>query len=152
MCSIALVTPTADDVRAARQRIRLYIRSTPLVESPWLSDAAGARVSLKIESLQKTGAFKIRGALNALMRLPSGTRVVTASAGNHGYAIACAASELGLESFVFTPRDAPETKVRGIERYGATLDRAAADYDEAERRAVRFARESGATYVSPYNH
>ena len=154
--------PTALDVVAARRRIRDRVRVTPLHESAWVSSVAGAQVWLKLESVQLTGSFKIRGAFNALLQLAAGAdlqvgpnrkpQIVTASAGNHGRAIACAAEALGFRATVFTPKDAPEAKVGPIRRHGATLRRDAADYDEAERAAKAFARQTGATFVSAYNH
>ncbi|HZP48402.1 MAG TPA: threonine/serine dehydratase [Vicinamibacterales bacterium] len=142
------------DVYEARRRIAPYIRRTPLVESPWASDAARARVWLKLESLQRTNAFKARGAFNAVLaRRERGRidRIVTASAGNHGRALADAAAVFGVPLVVFTPNDAPAAKLDAIRRCGADLRADAPDYDEAERRAKAFARDSGAEFISPYN-
>jgi threonine dehydratase len=156
------VIPRAVDVLAARQRIRSHVDVTPLHHSAWLSSAAATRVWLKLECVQVTGSFKIRGALNALMQLrppggPAGSgprdrRVVTASAGNHGRAIALAAEMLGLGATVFTPRDAPHGKLDAIRRHGAELHEDAASYDEAEIAAKAFAQEARLPFVSPYNH
>jgi threonine dehydratase len=175
------VIPAVADILAARRRIRHLVDATPLHHSPWLSSAAGARVWLKLECVQLTGSFKIRGALNALMQLgpaeagPHETltagphekltagpheklaagfrerRVVTASAGNHGRAIALAAETLGLHATVFTPRDAPRAKLDAIRRHGADLRSDCATYDDAEVAAKEFARQNGLPFVSPYN-
>src|SRR5437588_2380961 len=146
---------TLADVLRARRRITPYVRHTPLVGSPWLSSAAGARVSLKLESLQVSSSFKSRGAFNAVIaRLENGrrpARLVTASAGNHGRALAIAAETFRLPLTVFTPADAPQTKLDAIRRHGAELRAEARDYDEAERLAKAFARTSGAEFISPYN-
>ena len=144
------------DVQRARQRIAPYVRRTPLVESPWLSEAAGCRVSLKLESLQVSSSFKSRGAFNAVLARHerSGGAVpalVTASAGNHGRALAAAAQAFGQSLVVFTPADAPASKVDAIRRHGATLRAEAPDYDEAERQAKAFAASTGASFVSPYS-
>jgi threonine dehydratase len=144
------------DVFRARQRIAPYVRRTPLVQSPWLSEAAHAAVSLKLESLQVSHSFKWRGAFNAVLaRLErSGhapARLVTASAGNHGRALAVAAETFDLPLTVFTPADAPEAKLAAIRRHGAELRADAADYDEAERRAKAFAIQTGAEFISAYN-
>jgi threonine dehydratase len=143
------------DVLLARKRIAPYIRRTPLIESAWLSEAAGARVSLKLESLQLSSSFKSRGAFNAVMaRLERSTapkQLVTASAGNHGRALAAAAEIFKLPLVVFTPVDAPRSKVDAIRRHGATLRGVGRDYDEAERLAKQHARETGAEFISPYN-
>jgi threonine dehydratase len=144
-----------DDIIAAGRRLSDHLPPTPLLASPWLSERAGAEVRLKLESLQVTRSFKVRGALNALMRLaaePSPPVVVTASAGNHGRAIAWAAERLGLRAVVFTPASAPKAKVGPIARHGADLRAVAADYEDAERMAMAFARATGAAFVSPYSH
>jgi threonine dehydratase len=113
-------------------------------------------VALKLESLQVSNSFKSRGAFNAVIaRLERNEKrsmkLVTASAGNHGRALAAAAETFGLPLVVFTPADAPRTKLSAIERHGATLRAEAPDYDEAERRAKTFAAETGAVFISPYN-
>ncbi len=149
---------TLGDIQAAHARIGPHVRATPLIDSPWLSNAAGADIRLKLESLQITNAFKIRGALNALMRLAAETdpaarpAVVTASAGNHGRAIAMAAELTGLSVTVFTPHDAPRAKTDAIVAHGATLRSEARNYDEAEVLALEHARRTGAVFVSPYDH
>jgi threonine dehydratase len=142
------------DVYEARRRIAPYVRRTPLVESPWLSDAAATRVWLKVESIQRTSSFKARGAFNAVIaRLERGAlaRIVTASAGNHGRGLAEAAATFHVPLIVFTPHDAPRAKLDAIRRHGAELRSDAPDYDEAERRAKAYARETGAEFISPYS-
>ena len=140
----------------ARQRIAPYLRRTPLVASTWLSDRAGADVFLKLESLQRSSSFKARGAFNAVIaRLERDgsalTRIVTASAGNHGRALAEAAETFHIPLTVFTPADAPESKLKAIARHGAELRAESRDYDEAERLAKAHAIESGAAFISPYS-
>jgi threonine dehydratase len=146
---------TLQDIYAARARLRGHILPTPLRESTWLSSTAGARVLLKLETVQLTNSFKIRGAMNAAARLAQnqGARaIVTASAGNHGLAIALAAERFGLTAVVFTPASAPETKKAAIRRHGAELRDEAPDYDAAERLARAHAASTDATFISPYNH
>ena len=142
------------DILAARQRIRSQVDVTPLRHSDWLTAAVKTPVALKLECVQRTGSFKIRGALNALMRLGPASggpgHVVTASAGNHGRAIALAAARLGMRATVFAPRDAPETKLTAIRRLGADL-RLESSYDDAEIAARAFARAEKLPFVSPYN-
>jgi threonine dehydratase len=138
------------------------VRRTPLAHSAWLSEQAGAEVWMKLESLQITGSFKIRGAVNFVRKLvearPSSRThaaaplLVTASAGNHGQALACAAAEGGLRPIIFTARDAPRTKLNAIKRYGADLRSIAQSYDESELLAKAFARSANAEYLSPYSH
>jgi threonine dehydratase len=146
---------TVRDLYVARQRLTRYLPPTPLRFSDWLSAASGAHVSLKIESIQPTNSFKIRGALNAALHLhESGSRspIVTASAGNHGRAIAFAAARLGLAATVFTPATAPATKKSAIRQFGAILRDDPPDYDAAEQAARDYAQASGGLYISPYNH
>jgi threonine dehydratase len=150
---------TIADIIEARRRIGPHIRRTPLLPSAWLSALTGADVRLKLESLQLTNSFKLRGAVNATAAFverrrgsaePAGT-IVTASAGNHGRAMAYAAELMGLRLVVFTPRSAPRAKLDHIARHGADL-RPAPTYEESERLAKAFAAEMGATYISPYSH
>jgi threonine dehydratase len=129
--------PTLEDVRAAEARIRPFLPPTPLVESDGFT--------LKLESFQPTGSFKVRGALAALTR--SDEPVVCASAGNHGLAIAWAAAQLGIDATVVVAETASPAKIAAIRRFPATLVLHGADYDEAERHALSL----GGRYVSPYN-
>jgi len=143
-------------VLRARRRIAPHVRRTPLVRSTWLSDLSGGDVRLKLESLQVANSFKSRGAVNAaIARLErSGGRprqLVTASAGNHGRGLAAAAETFGLALVVFTPAGAPAAKLDAIRRHGADLRADGRDYDEAERMAKAFARDTGAEFISPYS-
>jgi threonine dehydratase len=149
--------PSLIDVYAARRRLAGAVVRTPLLRSLVGGDT-GPEVWLKLECVQVTRSFKIRGALNAVRclaeqdadgRLP--TRVVTASAGNHGLALAWAAARAGSRAVVFAPRRAPRAKLDAIGRAGAELRAEADDYDHAERLALGFAAEHAAPYVSPYN-
>jgi threonine dehydratase len=144
------------DVVQARKRIAPYVRRTPLVHSPWLSDLAAGDVRLKLESMQVSCSFKARGAFNAVIaRLERSAvpplRLVTASAGNHGRGLAAAAEAFAIPLVVFTPADAPQTKLAAVTRHGAELRAGARDYDEAERLAKAFAEETGADFISPYS-
>ena len=151
--------PSLTDIQRARERIAPSVRRTPLVRSDWLSDAAGGEVYLKLESLQVTHSFKARGALNAILaiqeRLEPGEPspcLVTASAGNHGCAMAWAALQAGLRTVIFTPRRAPATKLDAIRRHGAELRAEAETYEDSERMAKQFAREAGHPFISAYSH
>ena len=143
-----------EDVEAAAERIADLTFRTPLRHSEWLS-GADANVFLKLETVQPTCSYKIRGAFNAVQRLSAegaaDVRLVTASAGNHGRALAYAAGMFDLPLVVFIPRDAPRVKIDAIARCGAEL-RPCADYDEAEREAKIFAAGGGGLYISPYSH
>ena len=142
-------------VLEARRRIAPHVRRTPLVRSAWLSRATGADVWLKLESQQRTNAFKARGAFNAALHLAeSGARpaLVTASAGNHGWGLAEAAAATGMSCVVFTPSDAPRTKLDAIEAAGARLDASYRNYDAAESAAKDYAASTGGCFISPYTH
>jgi threonine dehydratase len=142
-------------VLEARRRIAPHVRRTPLVRSAWLSRATGADVWLKLESQQRSNAFKVRGAFNAALSLAErGERptLVTASAGNHGRALAEAAATAGMPCVVFTPSDAPRTKLDAIQAAGARLDASYRNYDAAESAAKDYAASTGGCFVSPYTH
>ena len=134
------------DVTAAAARIRPYVRRTPLLRAEW----GGRSVVFKLEHLQRTGSFKIRGALNALLSGQRPTSVVTASGGNHGLAVATAASLLGLPAEVYVPETVPAAKARRIEATGARLVRHGSRYADAVIAALAAAAESGARYVPAY--
>jgi threonine dehydratase len=151
------MVPTVLDVYRARQRLGARLPKTPLLPSSWLSSIADGEVYLKLESVNLTSSFKIRGALNAALKLSEGIdsdmpTIVTASAGNHGRALAMAAEQLGLPCVVFTPRAAPDAKTLAIRRHGAILHGDCEDYDDAEQQARAFADAEGGVYLSPYNH
>lgn len=146
--------PTAADVVAAANRIRVYLRRTPLEQSVPLSRAAGVPVWLKLENLQRTGSFKARGALNAVLALDAAERargVVTASAGNHGLGVALAAGLTGVRATVFVPRSAPRVKRGRIAALGAELREVDGDYDAAHQAAARHAEERGARYLHAFS-
>jgi threonine dehydratase len=146
-------TPTLADVEAARGRILGHSRVTPVYGSDTLSRRAGRRVWLKAENLQRTGSFKVRGAVNKLSLLGDDERaagVIAASAGNHGQAVAWAARELGVKATVFMPQDAPMAKVEATRNYGAETVLAGTGFDEALATATERAGETGATFVHAF--
>jgi len=138
----------------AQRRIAPFILRTPLQRSEWLSQACACNAFLKLENLQHTGSFKVRGAFNRLLSLPRGTghgEVVTGSSGNHGIAVAYAAGKLGLRATVFVPHSVSPAKVHAIERFGGTVCCGAAESGAAELQARDFAERKGVPYISPYN-
>ena len=143
-----------DDIAAARRRIRGTAFETPLRTSEWLS-SADATVRHKIETIQPTCSYKIRGAVNAAKRLIEAggetPRLVTASAGNHGRALAHAARLFDLPLTVFIAGDAPRAKIDAIRAAGAEL-RECSDYDAAERQAKDYAAAGHGLFISPYSH
>lgn len=143
-----------NDVRAAADRIRSDVVHTPLEPSPALSSASGVDVWLKLECFQRTGSFKVRGALNALARLSDSDRergVVTASAGNHGLGMAYAGQRYGVPVTVVVAETASTVKVEALRRSGADLILHGADYDAAEAHALALARDARRRFVSAYN-
>lgn len=153
-----VVAPTSlDDVRGLAARFpEARLRDVPVLRAPELdarADATGStRVWLALEALQVTGSFKVRGALVALDALRDRGRVVAASAGNHGAAVAYAAGVLGLRATICVPRTIPRAKRERIHRYGAELVVAQSDhYDDAEALGKELAATQGLPFVSPYD-
>ncbi len=141
------------DVYRARRRLQGRVARTPLVESPVLSELAATRVLLKLETVQPTGSFKIRGATNALGELAERgvERVVTASTGNHGRAIAYAARAFGIDALVCLSALVPANKVEAVRALGADVRIVGNSQDDAEREALRLASEEGYSYVPPFD-
>ncbi len=142
------------DVLRAEERIRPYIRETPLDASPALSDRTSSNVFVKLENLQYTGSFKLRGAMNKLLSLSPDERakgVVAASTGNHGVAVAFGMEKIGVKGKVFAPENASSQKLEAVRRLGADVVLHGSDCADAERQARQFARENGMVYISPYN-
>ncbi len=145
---------TMRDVYRARQRIAGIAVRTPLVKSPKLTKRADASVQLKLENVQRTGAFKIRGAANKLRSLSSEERargVITVSSGNHGRAVAYVARELGIEAIICMSTRVPPNKVDSIRQLGAEVILHGETYDEAEEYAVRLERDRGVTMIPPFD-
>ena len=142
-----------DRILHAEARIRPYIRETILEPAPWVSRHA-ANVYCKLENLQHTGSFKVRGALNKILTLPPEQRLrglVSASTGNHGAGVAFASKMVETSSLIFVPEHTPRVKVDAIERLGAEVRRYGDDAVEAEVYARQYAVENNMTFVSPYN-
>ena len=142
------------EVRAAAERIAGRVRRTPVERSPALTTGGGGTVWLKLENLQLTGSFKLRGASNKILSLDETDRrrgVVVASSGNHGAAVACAAAAAGCSALVFVPEGVADTKLAAIRSWGAEVRAQAGDPVLAELAARRHADAAGMTYISPYN-
>jgi len=142
------------DVYRARRRIEGRVTRTPLVESAALSRITGTPVYLKLETMQPTGSFKLRGATNALADLAERgiMKVVTASTGNHGRAVAHAARALGMEAAVCMSALVPKNKVDAVSALGARVVIAGRSQDEAQAEALRLASEEGFAFVSPFDN
>ena len=144
--------PTLADVMAARQVIAGVADRTPLVPSPYMSARSGHEFLLKLEICQPMGAFKLRGALNAMAALPAGTRGVTCcSTGNHGRAVAYAAARRGLRAVVCMSQLVPEAKVAGIRALGAEVRISGRSQDDAGRESARLARDEGLAEIPPFD-
>ena len=144
--------PTLADIYAAKIRIAPYLWRTPLFTSGTLSSMTGTNLRLKAENLQRTGSFKTRGAINAVLQLSEEDRargVVTFSAGNHGQALAYAARLAGVRCTVFMAENAVPTKIEAIRGYGAET-RFGPSIHEAFAAMERFAEETGALFISPF--
>jgi threo-3-hydroxy-L-aspartate ammonia-lyase len=147
--------PTFEDVQAARARIRPWVTHTPVVTSRLLDERCGAEVLLKCESFQRTGSFKFRGALNALLQVPDEKKrrgVLTYSSGNHAAALAHAGQLLQVSVTAIMPRNAPAAKIEATRSYGATI----VPYDPAETTREALGQElreaRGLTLIPPYDH
>jgi len=145
--------PTLAEIREARERLHGIARETPVFVSETFSRMVGRDVQLKAEALQRTGAFKIRGAYNKVAMLGEAEReagVVAASAGNHGQAVAWAAREAEIKATVYMPLDAPMAKVEATVNYGANVELTGEGFDEALATAIERAEERGATFVHAF--
>jgi threonine dehydratase len=148
------IAQTINEINAAEGRIRPTIRRTYLEPSPYYSRLTGANVFFKCENLQHTGSFKARGALNKLLSLSDADRargVVSASTGNHGAAVAFAATKVGTTALIFMPDKASSSKLAAIKRLGGQMRVFGSDSVEAEAYARSYAAEQGLAFVSPYN-
>ncbi|HEY1288203.1 MAG TPA: pyridoxal-phosphate dependent enzyme, partial [Burkholderiales bacterium] len=146
---------TYDDIAAAHERIRPHARRTPVMTSRQVDELTGASVFFKCENLQRMGAFKFRGAYNALSRFDARQRaagVVAFSSGNHAQAIALSARLLGMPAAIVMPHDAPAAKVAATRGYGGEV--IAYDRYREDREAIgrRLAEERGMTLIPPYDH
>jgi len=152
------VSPTIAEIAAAAERaaarIAGLVRETPLELSRGFSHRAGANISLKLENLQHTGSFKLRGAMNRLLTSTVEERVngcVTASSGNHGAAVAYATQKLETTGIIFVPEQTSPAKLELIRRYGGDVRLFGSDGLHAEQHARQFADQNGMYYISPYN-
>ena len=143
---------TLDDILAARERIAPYIHRTPLLSSRMLGGISGTELWLKAENLQRTGSFKIRGALNSVLQLTPEQRtrgIIAFSAGNHGQGVAQAAALVGARCVIFSPETAPALKVAAMRGYGAEV-RFAPSMAEIEARMDAYRVKHGLHYVHPF--
>ncbi len=145
---------TLESIRSARERIASYVRVTPVMENATINERCGARVWFKCENLQEIGAFKIRGAANAIFALPpeaAARGVVTHSSGNHGAAVAQAARLRGLPARVVMPENASAAKFANVSRHGGLIVRCAPTLSSREAAAAQIVAATGAAFIHPYD-
>jgi threonine dehydratase len=150
-----VVTPTLKDFEAAEANVLAIAKETPLLDSFYLSDLTGGQVFLKAENLQRTGAYKLRGAYNRMSKLTAAERkrgVVAASAGNHAQGVALAASKLGIKATIFMPIGASLPKVQATKGYGAEVVLTGATFAECLKTAQEFSQKKNAVFIPPFDH
>lgn len=149
------MTLTRDDLLAARETVNKIARVTPVESSHYLAQVLGSPVLLKCENLQRTGAYKLRGAYNRLSKLTAEERtrgVVAASAGNHAQGVSFAARELGIKATIFMPIGVALPKLEATRAYGAEVVLTGTNFGETLEAAKAFAEETGAMFIPPYDH
>ncbi len=145
---------TLEDIKAAAERIKGIACRTPLKPAYTLSEKSGRNVWLKMESMQPTGAFKLRGAANAILQLSPAQRqagVLTMSTGNHGKAIAYVAKKLGMRAVICISEQVPEVKIQGMKKLGVEVRVVGKDQDEADIQARAMAQSEGLRFISAFD-
>lgn len=150
-----LPTPTYKDVAQAHQRILPYLNKTPVLTSRTINELTGAQFYFKCENFQRMGAFKFRGAMNALSQFTAEQRkngVVTFSSGNHAQAIALSAKLLGIPATIIMPEDAPKAKMDATKGYGGRVITYNRYTEDREKIGQQLAQKEGLTLIPPYDH
>lgn len=143
-----------EDIIQSHQRISPYIHRTPVFTSQLIDEIAGATLFFKCENFQKMGAFKMRGATNAILQLSDTQKqqgVVTHSSGNFAQALALAAKKLNIRAYIVMPEDAPEVKKKAVEGYGGIITQCKPTLEARQRTAADIQQKKGATFVHPFN-
>ncbi len=146
--------PSYDDVLIAHERIKPYVHRTPILTSTYFNERTGAELFFKCENFQKAGAFKVRGASNAVFGLDDAQAakgVATHSSGNHGLSLSYAAGRRGIKATVVMPRTAPEAKKEAVRGYGGTVVECEPSTSSREAVFAEVVAESGADFIHPYN-
>jgi threonine dehydratase len=147
--------PTIDDIRRAAERIRPYVHRTPVMTCESLNHMAGAFLFFKCENFQKAGAFKMRGAANAVFSLPDDAAargVATHSSGNHAAALSLAATLRGIEAYIVMPDTSPRVKQAAVKGYGGRITFCAPTLQAREDTLADVVDQTGAIFIPPYNH
>lgn len=150
-----VVTPTLKDFEAAEANVLAIAKVTPILDSFYLSDLTGGQVFLKAENLQRTGAYKLRGAYNRMSTLTAQERkrgVVAASAGNHAQGVALASAKLGIKATIFMPVGASLPKVQATRGYGAEVVLTGATFAECLKAAQEFSHKKNSVFIPPFDH
>lgn len=150
-----VVSPTLEDFETAQLNVAAVAQKTPLLRSSYLSEITGGLVTLKAENLQRTGAYKVRGAYNVMSKLSSAERkrgVVAASAGNHAQGVALAARELGIKAKIFMPIGASLPKVSATKGYGAEVVLIGENFAECLKAAKEYSAKKNAVFIPPFDH
>jgi threonine dehydratase len=146
--------PTKKEVEEACERVKLYVHKTPVLKSSFLNELSGAEIFFKCENFQKMGAFKMRGATNAILQLSEAQKkagVVTHSSGNFAQALSLAAKNLGVKAYIVMPENAPQVKKEAVKDYGGIITESASTPIAREQEATRIQKETGATFIHPSN-
>jgi threonine dehydratase len=149
------MSPTLDDIHAAAQRIKPYIHRTPVLTNESLNQRTGAQVYLKCENLQKVGAFKFRGASNAVFSLgddEAAHGVSTHSSGNHAQALALAAKLRGIPAYIVMPQNAPKVKKEAVAAYGGQITFCEPTLEARESTLAKITKKTGSTVIHPYDN
>ncbi|MBJ7281104.1 MAG: threonine ammonia-lyase [Rhodoluna sp.] len=150
-----VVTPTLKDFEDAEANVLAIAKKTPILDSFYLSELTGGLVYLKAENLQRTGAYKLRGAYNRMSKLSTQERkrgVVAASAGNHAQGVALASAKLGIKATIFMPIGASLPKVQATKGYGAEVVLVGATFSECLRAAQEFSHKKNSVFIPPFDH
>ncbi|MEJ2005083.1 MAG: pyridoxal-phosphate dependent enzyme [Cyclobacteriaceae bacterium] len=145
---------TLEDIRAASGRIDPYIHRTPVLSSSGINEIAGCSIYFKCENFQKVGAFKARGAINAVLSLSTEDLekgITTHSSGNHAQAIALAAKIAGTKAYIVMPKNAPRVKIEAVKGYGAEIIFCESTLQARESTVEKVIRDKGALFIHPYN-
>lgn len=145
---------THPDLKEVHERIKPYIHHTPVMTSKLLNQISGAELFFKCENFQRMGAFKMRGAANAILQLPEEQQqkgVVTHSSGNFAQAVSLAAKSLGVPAYIVMPSSAPQVKKEAVKSYGGEVTECPPTLEEREKAAEKIINETGATFVHPSN-
>lgn len=146
--------PSQREVEEAYERVKSYVHNTPVLKSAFLNEVSGAEIYFKCENFQRMGAFKMRGAVNAILQLSEAQRragVVTHSLGNFAQALSLAAKNLGVRAYIVMPKNAPQVKKEAVKGYGGIITESESTPIAREQEAERIQNETAATFIHPSN-